>query len=36
MSNPAFLPYNPLQVISENEMKNNSLDFLKKSVSGKA
>ena len=30
MSDPAFLPYKPLQVISEEEMKNNSLDFLNK------
>ena len=30
MSNPAFIPYKPLQVISEDEMKNNSLDFLNK------
>ena len=30
MSNPAFLPYKPLQEISENEMKKNSLDFLNK------
>ena len=30
MSNPAFLPYKPLQLNSENEMKNNSLDFLNK------
>ena len=30
MNDPAFLAYKPLQVISENEMKNNSLDFLNK------
>ena len=30
MSDPAFLPYKPLQLNSENEMKNNSLDFLNK------
>jgi len=30
MSDPDFLPYKPLQLSSENEMKNNSLDFLNK------
>jgi nitroreductase len=30
MSDSAFLPYKPLQLNSENEMKNNSLDFLNK------
>ena len=30
MSDPAFLSFKPLQLNSENEMKNNSLDFLNK------